>query len=278
MFERFTDRARRVIVVAQEEAQKLNNDFIKPEHLLLGLAQGDGVAAKALGQLGVSLETLRAKVEQTLERSKTDRRGSKIPFSPKAKRALELSLREALRLGHNYIGTEHLMLGTLRVVDDDDGAVSRLLGVEADDVRSRVIGLIENHRGGVDDLSRSAAARDAMRLARQLAGAGPMTTGHVVLAVLSDADSQASRALGALGVTADSLQALLAQVSLEETSDAPPRPQTIEIKLGDTTTAIGDPDLAAALGELSPEQLRAALRDVLGVDTKRPKPRPRKAG
>ena len=260
MFERFTLKARRAIVVSQAEARTLHHDLIRPEHLLLGLVQGDGIAAQALGLLGVSPQRLRATVEETVERSKTDKQAEKVPFSPAAKRALELSLREALRLGHNYIGTEHLLLGTLQVLEDD--GVGRLLGVDANEIRARVRELMS---GAVADLPRSRAAADATRLARQLAGSGPMTTGHLILAILNDTDSQASRALGTFGVTRDSLQPRLSEVPLGETSDSPPRPQSVEIKLGDTTTTIGDPELAAALGELSPEQLRAALRDAFGA-------------
>ncbi len=267
MFERFTPRARRAIVVSQEEAKALHHDLIRPEHLLLGLVQGDGIAARALGQLGVSLEELRATVEATIEPSPTDNLGSKVPFSPTTKKALELSLREALKLGHNYIGTEHLVFGALRVVEDD-GDVGRLLGVDADEVRARVTELMP--KGTSSALPRSPAAAEATRLARQFAGSGPMTTGHLVAAILTDGTSQAGRALAALGVSIESFEARLAEVPLRETSDAAPRPQVVEIKLGETTTTIGDPELAATLGELSPEQLRAVLRSVLGASPEQP--------
>jgi ATP-dependent Clp protease ATP-binding subunit ClpA len=241
---------------------------------LLGLVQGDGIAAKALGQLGVAEAYLRTQVEAAIEPSKSDNRGSKIPFSPKAKKALELSLREALRLGHNYIGTEHLMLGTLEVVEDD-GEATQLLGVGAGDVRARVTELMPN--GATPDLRHSTAARDAMRLARQMAGTSEMSTGHLLVAILTDPASQASKALGAFGVTTESLQTRLAEVPLNETTDAPPRPQVVEIKLGETTTTIGDPELAAALGDLSPEQLRSALRDVLEALEQHPEKGPERS-
>ena len=168
MFERFTNRARRVIVVAQEEAKNLNHDFIKPEHLLLGLVQGDGVAAKVLGELGVSYEPLRAKVDKIVKSSKTASRSAKVPFSPNAKKALELSLREALRLGHNYIGTEHLLLGALGVLDDNS-EVASFLGLDVNEVRTRVITLITSDEE--PESSQSPAASDAIRLAGELAGA-----------------------------------------------------------------------------------------------------------
>jgi ATP-dependent Clp protease ATP-binding subunit ClpA len=254
-------------VVAQEEAKNLNHSFIGPEHLLLGLVQGDGIAAIALGQLGVSLEEVRSKVARSVVRAKTDMSGSKVPFSPRAKKALEMSLREALRLGHNYIGTEHLVLGVLRV-GDNDAASRQLLGVDANEVRARVLEIMPN--GIAAESRQSPAVTDAMRLAHQWAGSAPMTTGQLLLAMLTDGASQAGKAFEILGVTTGSLESQLAQIPITGTSDAPPRPRAVEIKLGDMITTIEDSDLAAALGDLSPEQLRAALRDVLGTNPEQP--------
>jgi ATP-dependent Clp protease ATP-binding subunit ClpC len=112
VFERFTDRARRVLVLAQEEARLLDHNFIGTEHILLGvLAEGEGVAARALASLSVSLEAARENVEATISSAGSPATGSP-PFTPRAKKVLELSLCEALQLGHNYIGTEHLLFGT----------------------------------------------------------------------------------------------------------------------------------------------------------------------
>ena len=111
MFERFTDRARRVVVLAQEEARMLSHNYIGTEHILLGLIhEGEGVAAKALESLNISLEAVRAQVEEIIGQGQQAPSGH-IPFTPRAKKVLELSLREALQLGHNYIGTEHILLG-----------------------------------------------------------------------------------------------------------------------------------------------------------------------
>jgi hypothetical protein len=255
MFERFTDRARRVLVVAQEEAKGLDHAFIGPDHILLGLVQGDGVAAVALGQLGVTLEPLRAKVFARSSRVAPGTQRSKVPFSPEAKKSLEMSLREALRLGHNYIGTEHLLLGVVRA--DTDGMASELLGVGADEVRRGVIALLP---GAATDSLQSRAVTDALGRARQLAGTGPMTTGHLLRAVLTDGESQAAKALARGGVGPGSIDAYLGEIPVETTSDAPPRPRAVEITLGTSTTTIDDPDLAAALDALSADQLRAALR------------------
>ena len=115
MFERFTDRARRVIVLAQEEARALQHNYIGTEHLLLGLIrEGEGVAAKALASKGVELDATRKQVEEMIGKGNAAPNGH-IPFTPHAKQVLEFSLREALQLGHSYIGTEHILLGLIRL-------------------------------------------------------------------------------------------------------------------------------------------------------------------
>jgi len=117
VFERFTDRARRVVVLAQDEARMLNHDYIGTEHLLLGLiGEGEGVAARALESLGISLDALRQQVEQVIGRGQQAPSGH-IPFTPRAKKVMELALREANDLGHSYIGTEHILLGLIREGD-----------------------------------------------------------------------------------------------------------------------------------------------------------------
>jgi ATP-dependent Clp protease ATP-binding subunit ClpC len=139
VFERFTDRARRVVVLAQEEARMLNHSYIGTEHLLLGLIhEGDGVAAKALQSLDVSLEAVRRQVEQIIG-SGSEAPAGHIPFTPRAKKVLELSLREALQLGHNYIGTEHILLGLVR---EGDGVAAKVLGADLSQVRQQVIQLL----------------------------------------------------------------------------------------------------------------------------------------
>src|ERR1700722_10989462 len=121
MFERFTNRARRVVVLAQEEARILRHNYIGTEHLLLGiLAEGDGTAFRPLDELGVTLEIARQQVEGIVGTGQNAMSGH-IPFTPRAKKVLELSLREALKLGHNYIGTEHMLLGLVREAEDQAG-------------------------------------------------------------------------------------------------------------------------------------------------------------
>ena len=139
MFERFTDRARRVLVLAQEEARDLNHAFIGTEHILLGLIrEGEGVAAKALDALGVTYDVVREKVEEAIGTNTNPSPGSP-PFTPRAKKVLELSLREALQLGHSYIGTEHMLLGLVREGDGVAAQVLNDLGADMARVRAQVI-------------------------------------------------------------------------------------------------------------------------------------------
>ena len=147
MFERFTDRARRVLVLAQEEARLLNHSFIGTEHILLGLIhEGEGLAAKALESLGISLEAVREKVEETIGPAGSAPTGSP-PFTPRAKKVLELSLREALQLGHNYIGTEHMLLGLVREGEGVAAQVLMSLGADLSRVRQQVIQLLSGFQG-----------------------------------------------------------------------------------------------------------------------------------
>src|SRR6201747_2222109 len=147
MFERFTDRARRVVVLAQEEARLLNHNYIGTEHILLGLIhEGEGVAAKALESLGISLEAVRAQVEEIIGHGGSAPSGH-IPFTPRAKKVLELSLREALQLGHNYIGTEHILLGLIREGEGVAAQVLVKLGAELTRVRQQVIQLLSGYQG-----------------------------------------------------------------------------------------------------------------------------------
>jgi ATP-dependent Clp protease ATP-binding subunit ClpC len=146
MFERFTDRARRVVVCAQEEARGLDHNYIGTEHILLGLVrEGDGVAAKALESLGISLETVRQRVEEIIGRGQHTPSGH-IPFTPRAKKVMELSLRESRQLGHHYIGTEHILLG---LISEGEGVAAQVLtglGAEHDRVKERATELIAEYQ------------------------------------------------------------------------------------------------------------------------------------
>ncbi|MBV1779493.1 ATP-dependent Clp protease ATP-binding subunit [Paeniglutamicibacter sp. ABSL32-1] len=148
MFERFTDRARRVVVLAQEEARMLNHNYIGTEHVLLGLIhEGEGVAAKALESLNISLGAVREQVQEIIGQGQQAPSGH-IPFTPRAKKVLELSLREALQLGHNYIGTEHILLGLIREGEGVAAQVLVKLGADLSRVRQQVIQLLSGYQGG----------------------------------------------------------------------------------------------------------------------------------
>jgi ATP-dependent Clp protease ATP-binding subunit ClpC len=151
MFERFTDRARRVVVLAQDEARMLSHTYIGTEHILLGLIhEGHGVAAKALESLGISLAVVRQRVEEIIGRGQQPPPSGHIPFTPRAKKVLELSLREALQLGHTYIGTEHILLG---LIHEGEGVAAQVLiglGVDLDRARQQVIQLVTGRSGPGD--------------------------------------------------------------------------------------------------------------------------------
>jgi ATP-dependent Clp protease ATP-binding subunit ClpC len=164
MFERFTDRARRVVVLAQEEARMLNHNYIGTEHILLGLIhEGEGVAAKALESLGISLEAVRQQVEEIIGQGQSAPTGH-IPFTPRAKKVLELSLREALQLGHNYIGTEHILLGLIREGEGVAAQVLQKLGADLNRVRQQVIQLLSGYTGGKETAPGEAPPQGSMVL------------------------------------------------------------------------------------------------------------------
>jgi len=169
MFERFTDRARRVVVLAQEEARMLNHNYIGSEHIFLGLIREDGgVAARALESLGVTEETARQQVQQVVGSGEPGPQPGHLPFTPRGKKILQLSLREAIALGHAYIGTEHILLGLLR---EGDGAAIRVLdglGVDPIKVRQRVIQLVSARRVQEEPETSHAGGRGKRKLLSEL--------------------------------------------------------------------------------------------------------------
>ena len=220
MFERFTDRARRVVVLAQEEARLLKHNYIGTEHVLLGLIhEGEGVAAKALEQLGISLDAVRVEVEAIIGNGASSPSGH-IPFTPRAKKVLELSLREALQLGHNYIGTEHILLGLIREGQGVAAQVLAKLGADLASVRRKVIELLEGVEGTVrvEPNIEQRVPYDAIRLA----GDDLVGSQHYLLALFAHPQSQAARALQALGITRAAVEAALAALDRPPEGQAPP--------------------------------------------------------
>ncbi len=175
MFQRFNDGARRVVVHAQEEARLLNHNYIGTEHILLGIARDDeGIAVEALDALDLRLAAIRRQVEQIIGRGAMPPSGH-IPFTPRAKKVLELSLREALQLGSNFIGAEHILLGLLREGDGVAAMALVQLGADLNRVRHQVIRVIAQYEG------RPAAPESETRLGGAgsgLSGGAPMVRGR----------------------------------------------------------------------------------------------------
>jgi ATP-dependent Clp protease ATP-binding subunit ClpA len=230
VFERFTDRARRVLVLAQDEARLLNHDFIGTEHVLLGLIrEGEGIAAKALESLDISLEAVRQSVEELIAPAETspkdhpDGHLASPPFTPRAKKVLELSFREALQLGHKYIGTEHMLLGLLR---EGEGVAAKSLvslGADLTQVRQQVIQLLSGLHGkdAPDVVARSGGGRG-----RDSWDVGTRLTFEVVQAGRSPAASAAAFAamasvLRRVGLDLDALDPEEVVVSSVLTNEGP---------------------------------------------------------
>jgi ATP-dependent Clp protease ATP-binding subunit ClpA len=265
MFERFTDRARRVVVLAQEEARLLNHNYIGTEHILLGLIhEKEGVAAKVLERLGISVEAVQAKVEAIIGECGAGAPSGHIPFTPRAKKVLELSLRESLQLGHNYIDTEHILLGLIREGEGVAAQVLVNLGADLSAVRQEVMEQLSGYRGGpmgkrtasiaTQRPRETPAAAKATVEARRLAGGGAVGSQHYLLGLVREEDSMAAKALADLGVTTEAIEAKLAELQPAGTSDETPeeagaRRIGLRVEGRLVMLEIDDPELAASLEE-----------------------------
>jgi ATP-dependent Clp protease ATP-binding subunit ClpA len=246
MFERFTNRARHVVVLAQEEARRLHHNYIGTEHILLGLlGEPDGVAGRILAGFGMSQDSTRREVTAIVSPGTRAPTGH-IPFTPRAKKVLELSLREALQLQHNYIGTEHILLGLIR---EGEGVAAEVLLQHADflTIRRAVVDqspaasaeaggrgrrwLRRRGASGPSEpgtpadqavLNATPAADTTLSEAARMAGAQPVGSHHLLLAALADPDTAAARALAALGVDLDQARQALRSADITGTSDEPP--------------------------------------------------------
>ena len=222
MFERFSDNARQAVVLAQVECRRLNHRSIGTEHLLLGLlGMPDSSAGRALGRLGLSQESARAEVEQLVGRGERPPTGH-VPFTPRAKKVLELSLREALKLKHNYIGSAHILLAIVREGE----------GVAAQTLRLRLGGLDKMREAALTEIrggsqrpaatARTPAAEEVLRLAEQLAAGAPVGSHHLLEALARSHRSMAAQVLAGLGIDPENIAARLDTIDLESTSDITP--------------------------------------------------------
>ena len=203
MFERFTDRARRVVVLAQEEARMLNHNYIGTEHILLGLIhEGEGVAAKALESLGISLDAVRQQVEEIIGQGQQAPSGH-IPFTPQAKKVLELSLSESKALGHHYIGTEHILLGLIREGKGVGAKALESLGISLDTVRQQVQEIIgQGQHAPSGHIPFTPAAKEVLELAlseSKALGHHYVGTEHILLGLIREGDGVAAQVLVRLG-------------------------------------------------------------------------------
>jgi ATP-dependent Clp protease ATP-binding subunit ClpA len=256
LFERFTDRSRRVVVLAQEEARLLNHNYIGTEHILLGLIrEGEGVAAQALESMGIALEAVRHELTELIGQGGGEPTGH-IPFTPRAKKVLELALREALQLGHNYIGTEHILLGLIREGEGVAAQVLVKLGADLATVRQQVIQSLSGYTGSsirIGSLSTPAVER-AQAFARGVAHGGPVRSHDLLLGLLGDENSLAARVLASLGVSLDAVRERLGQVDVAGTSDELPeeaggRHVTVRVADGHVHIDIDDADVADLLAQ-----------------------------
>ncbi len=266
MFERFTDRARRVVVNAQEQARGLQHNYIGTEHILLGLlAVQRGMASVVLGKFGMTHEAVREEVIARVGTGTVTMPGH-IPFTPRAKKILELALREALQLRHNYIGTEHILLGLVREGDGVGAQIIQAHGGDLDAVRQAVTDLLPAAQAGAsqrmlrrlggeggaeDDLPATPAAEASVTGAIRLAGPRPVGSHHLLLAALDDPDSAAARTLASLGVDLDQAREALRAADVTGTSDEQPeergrRHMVLRVTGTSLTIEATDPDLVKA--------------------------------
>jgi ATP-dependent Clp protease ATP-binding subunit ClpA len=286
MFERFTNRARHVVVLSQEEARLLSHNYIGTEHILLGLlGEPESIGGQVLAGFGLTLDGVRGEVVEKIGRGKSAPAGH-IPFTPRAKKTLELSLREALSIKHNYIGTEHILLGLIR---EGEGVAAQILRDHADllEIRAAVLNAVsatdpgEEGEGseetnavlrwlrqrlsrhgaslpfrpdvpGADQATRGTPAVEAaLQQAARLAGPLPVGSHHLLLAALEDANSAASSTLASLGVDIDELKGKLRAAQVKGTSDEQPeqagrRQMAIEVSDEMLHVVLTDPVIVAA--------------------------------
>jgi ATP-dependent Clp protease ATP-binding subunit ClpC len=275
MFERFTNRARHVVVLSQEEARRLHHNYIGTEHILLGiLGEPEGIGFQVLESFGITLDGVRQEVVAMIGEGQQEA-SSRIPFTPRAKKTLELSLREALAMHHNYIGTEHILLGVIR---EGDGVAAQILRKHADllAIRAAVLDAVPAGTPGESGrmrgwlrrravaqpfesesqaeeptLNATPAADATLTEATRLAGVRPVGSHHLLLAALADEASAAAKALASLGVDLDRAKDALRGVEVTGTTDEQPeeagrRQMNIQVSGELVTIVASDPLIVEA--------------------------------
>lgn len=221
MFERFTGEARQVVVHAQEAARELQHNYIGTEHVLLGLFDAPAsLPARVLRQLGFTKESVTADLLEIVPRGAEPEKKGHIPFTPRAKKVLELALREAINLGHNHIGAEHILLGLIR---EGEGVAAKILAKHVDDLnRLRKAVLAEIAEPTARTHKSTTAADEAFAAAEALAGAGPVGSHHLLEALVRSEGSMAARVLADLGIDPEVIAAKIDELDPETTTDATP--------------------------------------------------------
>ena len=283
MFERFTDRARRVLVLAQDEARLLEHNFLGTEHLLLGMIkEGEGVGWKALTELGLTYDRVFSQVTRVVTPGEPGNASGAPPFTPRSKKVLDLSMKEALELGHNYLGTEHLLLGLIR---EGEGVASQVLvadGLDLSTVRKKVIEILLGYAAN-NPATPSRLTPAAIQLstrAKALAGTEAVGSHHYLLATIEDSGSLGARVLASLGVTAEAVSTRVKEIGVAGTTDEIRPDPPVRIGLGQgLSIQIDDPALIERLrenlvdkgkGEGLGEAIRGALEGWL--DHEQPEP------
>jgi ATP-dependent Clp protease ATP-binding subunit ClpA len=252
MFERFTDRARRVLVLAQDEARAMEHNFLGTEHILLGLvAEGEGVGAKALTELGVAHDDLRNRIVQVVPQGDPGTASGAPPFTPRSKQVLELALKEALEMNHNYIGTEHLLLGLIREASGVAAQVLIASGLDLTAVRAKVLTLLAGFVPANPFGRTTPAGGQLATRARALAATEAVGSQHFLLGILEDPGSLGARVLGSLGVTKEAVSARVREIGVGGTTDEMPAAKRattdkpFRFDLGpNMTLSVDDPELA----------------------------------
>ena len=261
MFERFTPRARRVIVLAQDAARDMGHAQIKPAHLLVGLQQGEGMAAKAMTQAGVDGARCDSVSPPSTRASQPPGRSTRCPSASKERSAWSSRCGQPWRWATTTSAPSTSFSASQSQAESNGQALDEVLGASTAEIHLRLTEMLGGTTSG--PAMRSPALHAALDRARAEAGPLPMTCGHVLSGMLADPESLVSHAFATMGVDPQRVQAALDAVNIADTSDASPVSPDIAITIGGTTTVIADPEIAAALQISAPTQLRDMIRKAI---------------